>query len=111
MSTTIGKNLKQLRDFNRFSQDQVSDFLGIKRSTYGNYETGDRDVPLEVLEKASHLYGCDLYVFFEENISEFQDMLLCAFRVDNLIQSDLQEIANFKEIVKSYLKMNRLIPA
>lgn len=108
MNTIIGKNLKKLRDFNRFSQEQVSEFLGIKRSTYANYESGEREAPLEVLEKISHLYGCELHVIFEENVSNFQDLLICTFRVDNLSGSDLNEIANFKDIVKSYLKMSRL---
>jgi transcriptional regulator with XRE-family HTH domain len=108
MNTIIGKNLKQLRDFNKFSQEQVSDFLGIKRSTYSNYESGEREAPLDVLEKISHLYGCDLHVLFEENKSFFQDLLVCTFRVENLSNSDLNEIANFKDIVKSYLKMSRL---
>lgn len=108
MSTVIGKNLKQLRDFNRFSQEQVSEFLKIKRSTYANYESGEREAPLEVLENVSNLYGCDLYLLFEEDVTSFNDMLICTFRVDNLNQNDLEEIANFKDIVKSYLKMNRL---
>lgn len=108
MNTIIGKNLKQLREFNKFSQEQVSDFIGIKRSTYSNYETGEREAPLEVLEKISHLYGCDLYVLFDENTESFQDLLICTFRVDDLSNSDLNEIANFKDIVKSYLKMIRL---
>ncbi len=108
MNTIIGKNLKQLREFNKFSQEQVSDFLGIKRSTCSNDESGDREAPLEVLEKISHSYGCDLYVLFDENEASFQDLLVCTFRVDDLSNSDLNEIANFKDIVKSYLKMNRL---
>ena len=108
MNAIIGKNLKQMRDFNQFSQEQVAEFLGIKRSTYSNYESGDREAPLEVLEKTSHLYGCELHVLFEENVSTFHDSLVCTFRVDNLSNSDLNEIANFKDIVKSYLKMCRL---
>lgn len=108
MNTIIGKNLKQLRDFNKFSQEQVAEYLGIKRSTYSNYESGEREAPLDVLEKISNLYGCELHVLFEENIESFHDALVCTFRVDNLSNSDLNEIANFKDIVKSYLKMNRL---
>jgi transcriptional regulator with XRE-family HTH domain len=108
MNTTIGKNLKLLRDFNKFSQEQVAEYLGINRSTYSNYESGDREAPLDVLEKISNLYGCELHVLFEENKESFQDALMCTFRVDNLSSSDLNEIAKFKDIVKSYLKMNRL---
>jgi transcriptional regulator with XRE-family HTH domain len=64
METTIGRNLKLLREANSFTQDQVASFLGINRSTYSNYESGDREAPLEVLEKASDLFGCELSILF-----------------------------------------------
>lgn len=108
MNTIIGKNLKQFRDFNRFTQEQVADYLGIKRSTYSNYESGEREAPLDILERVSSLYGCELHTLFEEDMETFQDALVCTFRVDNLSSSDLREIADFKSIVHSYLKMTRL---
>jgi len=109
MNTIVGSNLKRLREANRFSQEQVSSFLDIKRSTYSNYESGDREAPLSVLEKASNLFGCDLYMLFEESETIVNDMLVCAFRIDNLTDSDMSEVARFKSIVKSYLKMDQLI--
>ncbi len=109
MNAIVGNNLKRLRDFNHFSQEQVAGFLGINRSTYSNYELGEREAPFETLEKASHLYGCDLYVLFEESEDVFNEALVCSFRVDNISKSDLQEIADFKDIVKSYLKISRLL--
>lgn len=109
MNAIVGNNLKRLREFNNFSQTQVANFLGINRSTYSNYELGEREAPFEILEEVSHLYGCDLYVLFEENEEAFNDALVCTFRVDNLSNSDLQEIAGFKDIVKSYLKISRLL--
>ncbi len=109
MNTIIGKNLKALREFNQFSQEQVADFLGLNRSTYANYEIGIREVPLHVLEKCTHLYGCDLTLLFEENEANMQDALVCAFRVDDLSVSDMEEVAHFKEIVKNYLKIDYIL--
>ena len=109
MNTVIGNNLKILREANRFSQEQVSSFLGIKRSTYSNYESGDRETPLDVLEKASDLFGCELHLIFDDNTTIVQNMLTCAFRIDNLSDSDMVSIASFKNIVKNYLKLNELI--
>ena len=63
-------------------------------------------MPLNLLEKAADLFGCELYVFFEENVSE--DMILAtAFRIEDLNRNDLQEIIHFKDIVKSYIKMDQ----
>jgi transcriptional regulator with XRE-family HTH domain len=109
MNAIVGNNLKRLREFNNFSQEQVAVFIGINRSTYSNYELGEREAPFEILEEVSHLYGCDLYVLFEESEEVFNEALVCTFRVDKLSNSDLQEIAGFKDIVKSYLKISRLL--
>lgn len=109
MSNIVGDNLKKLRDANRFSQEQVASFLGINRSTYSNYESGDREAPLDVLEKASDLFGCELHLLFEEDDAIVDNMLTCTFRVDNLSESDMAEIASFKNVVKNYLKLNQLL--
>ena len=53
MNKTIGNNLKRLRDANRFTQEQLAVFLGINRSTYSNYEMGEREIPFTILEKAA----------------------------------------------------------
>ena len=109
MNTTIGNNLRVFREANKFTQEQVASFLNINRSAYSNYETGDREAPIDTLEKASNLYGCDLHLLFEENTDIVKEMLVCAFRVDNLSEPDLVEIAHFKGIVKDYVKMNLLL--
>lgn len=109
MNTFIGKIMKQCREYNSFSAQQVATFLDIERSTYANYEAGIREAPLEVLERCADLYGCDLDLFFSEKALTENDMLVCAFRVDNLSTGDMQEIALFKNIVKNYLKMNNLL--
>ncbi|MGL4412431.1 MAG: helix-turn-helix domain-containing protein [Tannerellaceae bacterium] len=110
MNKIIAQNLKAFRGFNRFTQEQVTDFLGLKnRSTYSNYESGEREAPLDVLEKCADLYGCDLSMFFEENEASAKEMLVCAFRIDNIAPSDMEEIASFKNIVNNYMKINSLL--
>lgn len=108
MNEIIGHNLKRIRSIADFTQDEVATALGINRSAYSNYESGNREMPLDLLEKAADLFGCELYAFFEENVSE--DMILAvAFRIENLKENDLNEIMRFKDIVKSYIKMDQLI--
>ena len=109
MNKTIGNNLKKLREANRFTQDQLATFLGIKRSAYSNYEIGERDIPFDILNKAADLFGVDLYLFFENDESVVDNMLVCSFRVDDLSPADITEIASFKNIVKNYLKLNTLL--
>lgn len=108
MSNIISTNLKKLRDAARYTQDEVAQALGITRSAYSNYESGEREVPYDLLEKASDLFGCDMYLLFEENENADAMILASAFRLDGLTVEDAVEIVRFKDIVKSYLKMEAI---
>ena len=105
----VSANIKRMREASRFTQEQVSQFLGIGRSAYANYETGDRELPLNVMERLADLYGCDLFLMYEQDADVVKNMLATAFRVDNLSAEDMKQIADFKSVVKSYLKMDMLL--
>lgn len=108
MSNTVATNLKKLREAARYTQDEVAQALGITRSAYSNYESGEREAPYDVLEKVSDLFGCDMYLLFEENENADAMILASAFRLDGLTDEDAVEIVRFKDIVKSYLKMEAI---
>lgn len=108
MSNTIATNLKKLREAARYTQDEVAQALSITRSAYSNYESGEREAPYDVLEKVSDIFGCDMYVLFEENENADAMILASAFRLDGLTDEDVDEIVRFKDIVKSYLKMEAI---
>ena len=105
----IGQNARLMRESCGFKQEQVAAFLGIGRSAYSNYETGEREMPLQVMEKVADLYGCDLEDLYEENGEGRKNMLATAFRIENLSAEDMKQIADFKCVVKNYLKMNTLM--
>lgn len=109
MNTIIGRNLKKLRECNKLTQEQVAKFIGIGRSAYSNYENGQRECPIKLLEKLADLFGCDLALLFNDDDSSTEEMLLCAFRIENLNDADLVEIAYFKNLVRHYLKMKNNI--
>ena len=105
----IAKNIKLLRQASNYTQENVASFLGIGRSAYSNYESGDRVLPLSCMEKLADLYGCDAYMLYEENESVIEDMLATAFRVDNLSPADMEQIAAFKRVVKNSLMMDTML--
>ena len=109
MNKIIGQNLYKLRNANNFTQEQMADYLNINRSTYSNYELGEREIPFELLEKAADLLGCELATLLEEKEDIVDEMMLCSFRINNLSSNDLEQIATFKRIVKNYIKMNQLL--
>lgn len=108
-STMLNRNLKLLRSSMGMTQDEVASFLGIGRSAYSNYEDGRREPPLDVLEKFADLVGCDLATLYEEDEELVKSQLICSFRTEGLTNNDLEEIASFKKLVLSYLKMERLL--
>lgn len=109
MNKAISNNLKLLRENSGYTQKQIADFLGVNRSAYANYEAGDRNVPLPVLESVAKLFGIDLSVLLAADDASVQSMLLCAFRADDLCVEDMKQVADFKEIAMSYLKMMKLL--
>ena len=48
--------IRDLREDNDFTQQQVADYLGIRQNTYSQYETGARQVPTDVLSALATLY-------------------------------------------------------
>lgn len=108
MDKIIARNIKKLRETARYTQDEIAQALGVTRSAYSNYESGDREVPYDVIEKASDFFGCDMAVLFEENENVDAMILASAFRLDGMTEDDAAEIMRFKDIVKSYLKMEAI---
>ena len=109
INLTIGANLKKLRDLFCYTQDGVAKKAGIERSAYSNYEAGLREAPYDVLEKLAQIFDCETYTLFDENLSEKKDVLACAFRMEDISDEDFQKVCNFKDVVRNYLKMNRII--
>lgn len=109
MNSVVGRNLKALRDANKLTQEKVASYLGIKRDSYANYESGLREAPVEVLEAACELFGCELDMLFSDNNEIRQCMLVGAFRADELNEQDMKEVAAFKNVVMNYMKMQRLL--
>ena len=105
----IASNLKLLRKHLGYTQESVANKIGIERSAYANYESGEREYPYEVIEKLSTIYGCEPYSLFCEDFSVQKDVLICAFRMDDLNESDYKEVCRFRDIARSYLKINRLV--
>ncbi|MFD1335761.1 helix-turn-helix domain-containing protein [Oceanobacillus iheyensis] len=68
------ERLALLRQKNGYTQDYVSKILGVERTTYGNYETGQRQIGFSSLVKLADLYNVSLdYIFERTNNPMFID--------------------------------------
>jgi transcriptional regulator with XRE-family HTH domain len=102
----ISLNFKRLRENLGFTQEKVGQYLDCTREEISYYETGSREIPLEILEKTSDLFGVELTDFFstEESVG-----IRIAYRADDCSAEDLNQIARFKRIIKNYQRLNRLM--
>ena len=104
----IGQVLKAFREKNNFSQEAVASFLGIKRELLSYYENDSREPSVEVLEKLADLYGAELADFFETDKDHINTNVAFAFRASNVDENDMKELAQFRKVVKNYLKIVEL---
>ncbi len=103
-----GEIIRAYRERMNLSQEAVASFLDIKRETLSYYENstdGRAEAPLDVLEKLADLYGVDLTDFFENDASQLKANLAFAFRASDLKENDLSQIAQFRKVVKNYIKL------
>ena len=49
--------LKQLREERNISQSKIANLLNIKQNTYSQYETGKRQIPIDILIKLAKYYN------------------------------------------------------
>ncbi len=48
--------IKDLREDNNLTQQQVADYLNIRQNTYSQYETSARQIPIDILIALAALY-------------------------------------------------------
>ena len=94
INQVVGENLKKIRELSGFTQEEVAKSIGVERSTYSNYE--------------GEIGRASCRVLFEDSIHADNEIMATAFRISDLEENDLKEIAIFKDIVMSYLKMERI---
>jgi transcriptional regulator with XRE-family HTH domain len=105
---STGFIMKSLREKFGYVQENVAEFLGVSRELVSMYETGEREIPVEVMEKLSNLFCVEPDAFFAETPEEAAAQVAFAFRKGEIEAADLEQIAAFGKIVKNYLKIRKL---
>ncbi len=62
------RRLRDLREDKDLNQTQVARYLGMSQTGYSKYETGENDVPTEILIKLADFYGTSIdYILGQTN--------------------------------------------
>lgn len=54
------RRIRELREDNDLNQTEVEKVLGMSQTGYSKYETGETDIPTDVLLKLSKFYGVSI---------------------------------------------------
>ena len=104
----IGQNIKSYREKLQLNQDQLANWLGVSRELISYYESGKREIDLKKLESLAELFGIELINLIEEDSELISADLAFAFRSDDISEEDLEQISQFRRIIKNYLKMKHM---
>ena len=118
-----GEKIKVLREYNGYSQREVAEKLGIKRSSYNQFEQQYDIIPIKRLNQLANLYDVSIDYLLDFNTTkkyknsneeinlELSKKRLKEFRkVNNLTQKDLADILQtVQPVIANYEKGRSLI--
>lgn len=100
---TISKRVKHYRNQLHLSQEYVSNYLKVNRSTYSQMENGNRKITADEIAKLSSLFGVSADSLL--NPTEYSPpAMMFARSFEKLNETDQAEIMNlirFKEKIKT----------
>lgn len=71
MNNKVGERLKQLRTSHNYTQQEIADILGVTKATISKYETGQRRLNADYIERLSNLYGVEpYYILFGQTLAQ-----------------------------------------
>lgn len=106
ISKEIGIKLKHLRKSRKITQQELSDRVGLQRSTLSNYEIGRRSPHLKELQRLAEAFGVGLDYFDVHTTDEVFDVLARAKEVfENDKISDTAKEELYMEFMRMYLNL------
>ena len=61
------RRLRDLREDNDFTQQKLAEMIGMSQTGYSKYETGENDIPTQILIKLSRIYNVSIDYLLEES--------------------------------------------
>ena len=104
MGNKFNENLKAARKYIGMSQKDVAEKIGVAKSTYSLYESGNREPNVQTIKKIADVLStsADRLLGLEEEPQI--DTLAAHFEGETFTDDELEEIMNFVEFVKNKRK-------
>lgn len=104
----LSRNLTTLRLNYGLSKESIANYLDVPSSMINCYETGERKIPLEHLEKLANFFGINSYDLLEQNAENQQIINNFSSKFAKLTSEDMNGIAAFQKVVRNYLNMKAI---
>ena len=102
----LGKNIRQAREYSQLTQKELASFLGVDQSLISKFESGERAISADSLEKISSLLCFPIKELLQsDNINPKGEV---AFRTDGLTFEDNCILASVNTIILNQIEMDGL---
>ena len=98
MGENFNENLKEARLKSVLSQKDLSENIGVAKSTYSLYESGKREPNVDTIKKIASALNVSAHTLL--GIDEEPTTLAAHFDGDEYTEDELDEIKQFAEFVK-----------
>ena len=102
MGENFYENLKEARIKSGLSQKEVSENIGVAKSTYSLYESGNREPNVNTIKKIADVLNVSADTLL--GIDEEPTTMAAHFDGDEYTEDELDEIRQFAEFVKNKRK-------
>ncbi len=105
----VGKRLKELREKNKLTQEELGKILNLNKSTISHYENDSRTPDLEKLERFANFYNVDInYIVGLDNncSSEKRSVKISDEELELILE--MRKIKNYNKVLsdpKRYAKL------
>ncbi len=106
LKENLGKKIKEYRQVQGISQEELAEKLDISQQTLSKIECGKNFLTSETLERISSVLGVNTYeLFMFEEYNTQSDMLVEIEKYISIIKSNPQKLAFVKNMVKEVAKL------
>lgn len=106
LKENLGKKIKEYRQLQGISQEELAEQLDISQQTLSKIECGKNFLTSETLERISSVLGVNTYeLFMFEEYNTQAEMLVEIEKYISIIKSNPQKLAFVKNMVKEVAKL------
>lgn len=102
MGDNFNENLKCARERNGFSQKDVAEKIGVAKSTYSLYESGNREPNVQTIKKIADVLNVSADDLL--GINDEPQTIAAHFDGDEYTEAELDKIKEFAAFVKANRK-------